>query len=97
MRLAQLLRLTALGIAIMCWLDPPVVVAPQPPVPLGIAIVRSALDDRPVANAGTDTIRTRASAIATRVVELLGADADARVHDMTDPLRLRATHSVRSS
>jgi hypothetical protein len=88
MRLAQLLRLTALGIAIMCWLDPPVVVAPQPPVPLGIAIVRSALDDMPAANAGTDTIRTRASAIAARVVELLGADADARVHDMTDPMRL---------
>jgi hypothetical protein len=88
MRLAQLLRLTALGIAIMCWLDPPVVVAPQPPVPVGIAIVRSALDEMPAASAGTDTIRTRASAIATRVVELLGADADARVHDMTDPMRL---------
>ena len=32
MRLAGLLRLTAIAIALLCWLDPPVVVAPLPPV-----------------------------------------------------------------
>ena len=31
-RLAGLLRLTAIAIALMCWLDPPVVIAPLPPI-----------------------------------------------------------------
>lgn len=88
MRLAELLRLTAIGIAIMCWLDPPVVVAPQPPLPLGIAVVRSSMDERPASNTGADTIGSRTSAAAQRLVQLLGDDADARVHEMADPLRL---------
>lgn len=88
MRLAELLRLTAIGIAIMCWLDPPVIVAPQPPLPLAIAIVRSGVDERPASNTGADTIGARATAAGQRLVQLLGDDADARVHEMTDPLRL---------
>lgn len=88
MRLAELLRLTAIGIAIMCWLDPPVVVAPQPPLPLAIAVVRSAVDERPASNTGADTIGARATAAAQRLVQLLGDAADARVHEMADPLRL---------
>ena len=88
MRLAGLLRLTAIAIALMCWLDPPVVIAPLPPIAVDVVLVRSSLDAMPSANGSSVTMRQRVTEVGSSIVQLLGTDGDVRVHEMNDPLRV---------
>ena len=88
MRLAGLLRLTAIAIALMCWLDPPVVIAPLPPIAADVVLVRSSLDGVPSANGSPLTLGQQVTEVGSAIVEHLGADGDVRIHEMTDPLRV---------
>jgi len=83
-----LLRLTAIAIALLCWLDPPVVVAPLPPVTADLVLVRSSLDDMPAANGSPVTMAQRVTEVGRTIVEQLGADGEVRVHELHDPLRV---------
>jgi hypothetical protein len=87
-RLAGLLRLTAIAIALMCWLDPPVVIAPLPPIAVDVVLVRSSLDAMPSANGSSVTMGQRVTAVGSSIVQQLGTDGDVRVHEMNDPLRV---------
>ena len=88
MRLAGLLRLTAIAIALMCWLDPPVVIAPLPPIAADVVLVRSGLDGMPSANGSSVTIGQRVTEVGSAFVQQLGAEGDVSVHEMNDPLRV---------
>ena len=88
MRLAGLLRLTAIAIALMCWLDPPVVIAPLPPIGADVVLVRNGLDGMPSANGSPVTMGQRVTEMGSTIVQQLGADGDVRVHEMNDPLRV---------
>lgn len=82
MRLAELLRLTALGIALLCWLDPPVIVTPLPPVVVDAAIVRSPRDQRPVGNDDATPVGVAAERIAAALAEAIGPAGRVRVHEV---------------
>jgi hypothetical protein len=88
MRLAALLRLTALGIAVLGWLDPPVLIAPLPPLPVSIAVARSPLDDAPTGNTTTRTRAEAADAAAAALAAGLAPFATVQVIAFEDPLRL---------
>ncbi|MEZ5284578.1 MAG: hypothetical protein R2712_07185 [Vicinamibacterales bacterium] len=79
MRLAELLRLTAIGIALLCWLDPPVVVAPRPPVPVDVALIPSDQDARPLETGSPETVAARIEQVGRELTDRLGADAEVRV------------------
>ena len=64
-RLAGLLRLTAIAIALMCWLDPPVVIAPLPPIAADVVLVRSSLDGMPSANGSSVTMGQRVTEVGS--------------------------------
>jgi hypothetical protein len=88
MRLAQLLRLTAIGIALLGWLDPPVVVSPLPPVTVSLALARGALDRAPVAGDDSTTRAAAADLVAETIVKRLGTRGDVRVTSFEDPHRV---------
>ena len=88
MRLAGLLRLSAIAIALMGWLDPPLVVAPLPPIAADVVLVRSSRDGVPSANDSPVTVRERVTAVGSTIAQQLGADGDVRVHEMSNPLRV---------
>jgi len=87
-RLATLLRLTALGIAIMCWLDPQSTIAPQPPIVVDAAIVRSARDARPARDGSSLTVLDLARQTAAGLGRRLGAAGTVRVHEVAEGLAL---------
>jgi hypothetical protein len=78
-RLAGLLRLSAIGIALMCWLDPPVVVRPRPPVVVSVAVARGGMEEAPESNEGRRTRREAADAVVERLRDRLGAAGDVTV------------------
>lgn len=82
MRLADLLRLTALGVALLCWLDPPSSIAPPPPVIVDAAIVRSARDSRPARTGDAVTVLDAAREVAARMSDALGRAGTVRVHEI---------------
>ncbi len=88
MRLAGLLRLTAIGIAVLAMLDPPVHIAVLTPLDVTVAVARSPLDEVPAANDGTRTRQAAADLAAEAIVSGLGPDAEVRVRAFDDPLRL---------
>jgi hypothetical protein len=77
-RLAELLRLTAVGIALLCWLDPPVIVAPAPHVGVDAAIVRSPRDGRLAANGTETTVGEEAERLARQLSAALAAEGTVR-------------------
>jgi hypothetical protein len=79
-RLAALLRLTALGIALMGWLDPASTIAPAPPIHVQAAIVRSARDAMPGAD-GTPVL-SRMQLLADELSEAVGNEGTVRVHEV---------------
>jgi hypothetical protein len=72
MRIAGLLRLMALGLALLCVLDPPVVVVPQVPIAVDVVEVRSPLD------------ASRAQTVARELSAALDNDAGVRLHTMPE-------------
>ncbi len=88
MRLARILRLSAIGVALLAWLDPAVEVASRAPLPVDIAVARSALDAAPAANGAARTRADAADAAASQVVDALGGDAAVTVRTFDDPGRL---------
>ncbi|HVG85219.1 MAG TPA: hypothetical protein VM820_11900 [Vicinamibacterales bacterium] len=88
MRLAELLRLTALGIALMCWLDPPVIIAPAPPVIVNAAVVHSPRDGGPARSGETFTIAEAMNEVARQLSDQLAAAGTLRVHEVSagDPV-----------
>ena len=80
MRLAELLRLTAIGIALLCWLDPPVVVAPAAHVTVDAAVVRSPRDGRRAANDTQTTVGEEVDRLARQLSDGLGADGTVSIH-----------------
>jgi len=81
-RLADLLRLTALGVALLCWLDPPSSIAPPPPVIVDAAIVRSSRDSRPARTGDPATVLDAAREAAARLSGALGNAGTVRVHEI---------------
>ena len=67
MRLAQLLRLTAIGVAVLAFLDPPVQVAFLTPLKVTVAVARSPLDAVPAAATEAGT-RAEAADAAARAI-----------------------------
>lgn len=88
MRLAQLLRMSAIGVAVLAFLDPPVQVAFLTPLKVAIAIARSPLDTVPASAAAPRTRGEAAEAAASAIVSGLGADSEATVIPFDDPRRL---------
>lgn len=82
MRFAGLLRLTAIGIVLLCWLDPPVIVSPIPPVVVDTAVVHSPRDDRPAADVAPATIADARAATVRDLADGLGPNGSLRVHDV---------------
>lgn len=80
MRLAHLFRLTAIGIALLCWLDPPVVVAPQPRVPVDVVILDGGLGLRPERDGSDRTIALALEEVADELASRLDGEADVRLH-----------------
>lgn len=83
MRLAQLCRLAAIGIVLLCWLDPPVVVAPQPKVQVDVALVPGALADRPAGDASDISVAAALRETAARLADRLDGEADLHVEETT--------------
>lgn len=83
MRLAELLRLTAIGLALLCWLDPPVIVAPAPHVIVDAAVVRSPRDGRLATNDAQATVGEEADRLARQLSDALGTDGTVRIHEVT--------------
>ncbi|MCC7241669.1 MAG: hypothetical protein IT180_07065 [Acidobacteria bacterium] len=81
MRLAELLRLTALGIVLLCWLDPPIVVAPRQPVAVDVALLQSDRDAMPADRAGTATIGERVREAGQAIATALGAAGEVHLHE----------------
>jgi hypothetical protein len=81
-RLAALFRATALGIALMCWLDPASTIAPPPVVGVDAAIVRSARDERPARDGAPETLLDRARQLTADLAEALGSAGTVRVHEV---------------
>jgi hypothetical protein len=81
-RLAALFRLTALGIALLCWLDPASSISGPPPVLVDAAIVRSARDARPARSEAPLTVLDRAREVAAGLADALGRDGTVRVHEV---------------
>lgn len=89
MRLAELLRLTALGIAVLCCLDPPVIVAPPPFMAVDVAIVRSPRDDRPASNDGpSETVLEAARRVGRELTDGLADAGAVRLHEVSGGDRL---------
>lgn len=88
MRFAGLLRLTALGIVLLCWLDPPVIVSPLPPVDVDVAVVSSPRDSRPAGNDGSITIADARAAAVQRLADELDSAGSLRVHEVAAGDRL---------
>ena len=84
MRLAELLRLTAISVALLCWLDPPVTVSPLPPIDADVVLVRSTLDDMPISNGASQTVADGVSSTAQAIAEALGDDGRIRLVEMRD-------------
>lgn len=83
MRLAGLLRLTAIGIVLLCWLDPPVTVVPAPPIAVDAAIVGSPRDARPARNGVSTTVADARHEVVRRLSDELGSAGTLGVHDVT--------------
>jgi hypothetical protein len=88
MRLARLLRLTAIGLAILAFLDPPVQVAFLTPLKVGVAVAESPLDTMPASDAATSTRAEAANAAANAIVSGLGTGGEVSVRHFDDPMRL---------
>lgn len=88
MRFAGLLRLTAIGIALLGWLDPPIVVSPIPPIDVDMAVVRSPRDGRPARNDDTITVADARAAAVQRLAGELGSAGSLRVHEVAAGDRL---------
>ena len=88
MRLATLLRLTAFGIALMCWLDPSSSIAPQPPIVVDVAIVRSSRDARPARDGSPLTVLDFARQRTESLGRRLGARGTLRVHEVAEGFSL---------
>jgi hypothetical protein len=82
MRLAGLLRLTAIGIALLCWTDPPVIVVPNPPVIVDAAVIQSPRDGRPARNGETATIADARADSLQRLADELGSAGTLDVHEI---------------
>lgn len=85
MRLAQLLRLTAIGVAVLAFLDPPVQVAFLTPLKVTVAVARSPLDAVPAGDTEPGTRGEAAAAAARAVVSGLGSNAEASIVPFDDP------------
>ncbi len=83
MRLAQLCRLAAVGIALLCWLDPPVVVAPRPKLQVDVALVPGPLADRPVSDASDVSVAEALRETVARLADGLDGEADLHVEETT--------------
>lgn len=83
MRFAGLLRLTAIGIALLCWLDPPVTVVPAPPIIVDAADVGSPRDTRPARNGESRTVADARVDVVRRLSDALGSAGTLGVHDVT--------------
>jgi hypothetical protein len=84
-RLAELLRLSAIGIALLGWLDPPVIVRSSPPVAVGVAVTRGPLDAAPDTNDGSRTRREAAEAVVRAIADGLGAAGEVRIATFDGP------------
>jgi hypothetical protein len=88
MRLAGLLRLTAIGIAVLCCLDPPVIVALPQLVAADAAIVRSPADDRPASNEGAVSVLEAARRVGHDLSDALAGAGTVRIHEVAAGDRL---------
>jgi hypothetical protein len=79
MRLAELLWLSAIGIALLGWLDPPVIVRPRPPLVVTLAVARGPLDAAPETNDARRTRREAADAVAATIEDGLGTAGEVRL------------------
>lgn len=84
MRFARLLRLTAIGIALMCWLDPASSIAPPPPVLVDAAIVRSSRDGRPARDGSSQSVLDHARQLTDALAGQIGRDGTVRVHEVAE-------------
>lgn len=88
MRLARLLRMTAVGLAILAFLNPPVQVAFLTPLKVAVAVAQSPLDAMPASDAATGTRAEAANAAASAIVSGLGTRGEVSVGHFDDPMRL---------